>query len=562
MKHKNNFDFLRLIFAIFVIITHSYPLTGFPEVDFLTDLTSYQLSFSHIGVKGFFVISGYLIFKSLLRSNSLFEFYKKRSLRLFPALFVVLLLTLLYVPFIYDSNYGALLQNASFWTYLPNNFFLLNLQHSISGVFETAPKLSAINGSLWTIPYEFGMYVLVSLLFFTRSKEKLTAGIVWLVFVLLGYLSFSPENSFHDFNYILHGKSIVDFGSFFFAGAVFATLKIKINRTTNMVAAGLFVLSIVAIVFHQYKYIQLITFPFCVLVFGLNSSPYINAIGEKIGDLSYGIYLYAFPVQQSLYHFFKLDPVGLMLPSVVLASGFAFLSWHLIEKRALSLKTSPVSINAEMSFFSKLQVGFNSRVPYTNIVFLSLVFIFVGGVNHIQIKNYFIHSFQESAANVAYSNISACGVSGENLWANCTNIDQNSKLIINGLLAETVVYPDHLTCRIPQSVLDTKPIQLEVQVEMNGVRSNPQFLDYAKSNEGHIVVSGSGMNEDGAVWLICQGHNESVSVMLDGINLTTVYYADHVTAEIPEAFRNEEEIKVKLINGDNGAESDQIIISR
>jgi len=511
-------------------------------------------------VKGFFVISGYLIFKSLIRSNSLFEFYKKRSLRLFPALLVVLLLTLIYVPFIYDSSSVPLLQNASFWTYLPNNLFLLNLQHSISGVFETAPKLSAINGSLWTIPYEFGMYVLVSLLFFIRSNEKLTTGLVWLAFIILTYLSFSPSNSFNDFNYILHGKSIVDFGSFFFAGAVFATLKIKINKVTNLVAVGLLIVSVTALYFHQFKYIQLLTFPYCVLVFGLNSTKYINSIGEKIGDLSYGIYLYAFPVQQSLYHFFKLTPIELMLPTILITTIFAYLSWHLIEKRALAMKTIPVSVNAEMNFITKLQVGFNSKVAYTNVVFLFICILFVGVINHIQLKNYFIHSREISTADVSGIKISACGVSGENLWANCTNISQACLLVINGQPVETVVYSDHLTCRLPQNVLDSKPQKISVQVGVNGVNTDPYFLQNAFGSVGKIAVSGYGMNDEGAIWMICQGHSESVAVVFEGTELNTVYYKDHVTAEIPDTLRKNNELKLRLVNQDNGAESDQITI--
>ncbi|MBP6639782.1 MAG: acyltransferase, partial [Bacteroidia bacterium] len=63
--HKNNFDFLRLIFAIFVIITHLKPLSLRQEGDWLMSLTDDQLCFSYLGVRGFFIISGFLIFQSL-----------------------------------------------------------------------------------------------------------------------------------------------------------------------------------------------------------------------------------------------------------------------------------------------------------------------------------------------------------------------------------------------------------------------------------------------------------------------------------------------------------------
>lgn len=75
VSRANNFDFLRLLFASAVVITHSYPLSGMLESDILSRMTSGQISFAYLGVKGFFIISGFLIFKSLLRCDNLLDFY-------------------------------------------------------------------------------------------------------------------------------------------------------------------------------------------------------------------------------------------------------------------------------------------------------------------------------------------------------------------------------------------------------------------------------------------------------------------------------------------------------
>ena len=104
MRHTNNFDFLRLLFAVWVIITHSYPLTGQPEQDLLWKITNGQTVFSYISVRGFFAISGYLIIQSLLRSNNLIDYYWKRILRIFPALFVVLLFSTIVCYFAYNGT--------------------------------------------------------------------------------------------------------------------------------------------------------------------------------------------------------------------------------------------------------------------------------------------------------------------------------------------------------------------------------------------------------------------------------------------------------------------------
>ena len=104
VNQKNNFHFLRLLFAFFVVITHSYAITGIKENDILAQITNSQTTFSYIGVRGFFIISGFLIFQSLKRSENLLNYYWKRILRLFPALIVVLLLTIIIGVFITEEN--------------------------------------------------------------------------------------------------------------------------------------------------------------------------------------------------------------------------------------------------------------------------------------------------------------------------------------------------------------------------------------------------------------------------------------------------------------------------
>jgi peptidoglycan/LPS O-acetylase OafA/YrhL len=119
----NNFNLLRLVFALLVVITHSYPLSGSKTGDYISRLTNGQVSFSFIGLSGFFIISGYLVFQSLDRSTTLLEYYKKRCLRIFPGLFAVLSLTVLLGWIVYESDLNSYVRNISTWTYLPRNFF-------------------------------------------------------------------------------------------------------------------------------------------------------------------------------------------------------------------------------------------------------------------------------------------------------------------------------------------------------------------------------------------------------------------------------------------------------
>ncbi|MDR3022804.1 acyltransferase [Chryseobacterium sp.] len=334
----NNFDFLRLVFASLVIITHSYALSGATQGDPLARLTNGQMEFSYLGVHGFFIISGYLIFKSLLRCKGLPDYYWKRLLRLFPALFVVLFLTVLLAPAVYEGSVPYL-QNKSVYTYIPQNLTLFFRQKGIDGVFESNPYKHSINGSLWTICYEFSMYVMVSLLFFIRKKAFLVKTAVILLFISSYILSI-----FHP--YFLYGlflKMALGSNHFynlmcFFAGGMVLTYLNASKRTENTLIITSFIVLIVSVYLNISQYTCYITLPLLVILLGKRSTPYLNKVGSVLGDTSYGIYIYSFPIQQALMYFFKLDTALLLILSLPLSILLGYISWHLIEKRALSYK--------------------------------------------------------------------------------------------------------------------------------------------------------------------------------------------------------------------------------
>ena len=153
----NNFDFLRFLFAVFVIMSHSYPLSiNDGNEGWLYQVTNGQTVWSLVGLAGFFTISGYLIYQSQKRSKSLLSYLWKRFLMLFPALIVVLLLTVLLAPIVYESD-TPYLKNGSVYYYF-RNVSLYKLQYYITGVFQNNLYPNAINGSLWNLCYEFTMY--------------------------------------------------------------------------------------------------------------------------------------------------------------------------------------------------------------------------------------------------------------------------------------------------------------------------------------------------------------------------------------------------------------------
>jgi len=337
---NNNFNFLRLVFALLVVVSHSYSLAlgGTSPGDYLARLTNGQVSFSFIGLSGFFSISGYLVFQSLNRSKSLWDYFKKRILRIFPGLFTVLFLTLLLGYFVYDSDLKSYVSNASVWTYLPRNFFLLKSQFEIEGIFTKNPYPLAINGSLWSIFYEFSFYIALAVLFFFKKREQLILTASTLFLLLVCRLFWNEELSSHRFT--LEPKLVLEFGPFFAFGSLLAiaqieNITIKVRRLI-LVALTLILVSCVVIqIFDEAKFFII---PIIVILSGIDSIPWINSAINKLGDISYGVYIYAFPVQQTIVFFFRPTVMELMLWSIIISLILGFLSWHGVEKRALLLK--------------------------------------------------------------------------------------------------------------------------------------------------------------------------------------------------------------------------------
>ena len=188
----------------------------------------------------------------------------------------------------------------------------------------------------------FVMYldILLSFLIVFRRKKIIIIQIILSVLFLILFIG----NIFYfkdlkQFVFNLNSKWVLEFGAFFIAGSLLAAIKIeKFNRKNELLVLT-FLLIIAAIYFDFYNYLKYIAVPILLVLFGLNPIPFIYNIGNRIGDLSYGIYIYGFPIQQTLMYYFKLNYLELMIYSLMISFIFAYFSWHYIEKRSLKLKT-------------------------------------------------------------------------------------------------------------------------------------------------------------------------------------------------------------------------------
>ncbi len=333
----NNFDVIRILFAWFVIVSHSYVLNGNGPTDPLASLTNGYMIFSFIGVKGFFIISGYLIFQSLERSQSIADYLAKRMLRIFPALIVVLALTLLIVYFIYPTHEGYYLLDPEIYKYFLGNSVLFMPHFFIKGIFVNQPN-PAINGSLWTIEFEFFFYM-VLLLFFPIRKNKNALKILLSLLIIglfAGNIFFIDE--LKKITSPISLELAFDLGTYFLIGSLIACFNWERIPYKLWITIAFGVVLVIATVFKlNYSWVQ-ISLPFIIIFLGKQSSRIATISHQVLGDPSYGIYLYGFPIQQFIIYFFKPTTVTLLISSTILSFVIGYLSWTFIEKRALVYK--------------------------------------------------------------------------------------------------------------------------------------------------------------------------------------------------------------------------------
>lgn len=322
----NNFDAIRFLAAAAVLVSHSFPIACRTNgAQPLTAFTHGQTNLGSIAVLVFFVISGYLITQSFDRDPAPLRFIKARVLRIFPGLLVALVLTAAVLGAAVTSlPLAQYLTQPDTAQYVYNGLSLVWMQYDLPGVFEGNPARAVVNGSLWTLEYEFLMYLVVLILGMGGLLGRRAVLALWLGALVLSW------------RWI--GGNYVALGTPFLSGAVFYLWRDRVLLDWRLallstaalggaMATGGFRLAFAT--FGAYLVVYLALAP-CVRLPNL----------ARQGDLSYGIYIFAWPVQQTAALLLGSAAtwywdVALSLPAVL---ALAWLSWHFVERPALLLK--------------------------------------------------------------------------------------------------------------------------------------------------------------------------------------------------------------------------------
>lgn len=334
--NPNAFDALRCLLAIGVVYSHAFFLGGYPPEHFLA-WTKGQAIVGELAVLGFFGLSGYLVTASYTRSDSFLDYLSKRIRRIVPGLWMCLLVTAgVIAPAIFYLRHGSvdgftwIGGEASALRYLVSNLAITIRQWSIAGVMDGAIYGGSLNGSLWSLWPESLCYLLVALLgsagLFTRHRPLLLLGLVAL-FVFHAARILLPAL---EFPVLPTWTVLVDRGRYVLAYLVGTSLWIWRDRfVPDLPAALLLVLVLASLArFGGLQLLAPLLIPLTLVFVGQCVSLRLQ------NDVSYGLYIYGFPVQQLLAatalpraHWSLFFVASLLLTLV-----FAFLSWRFVEK--------------------------------------------------------------------------------------------------------------------------------------------------------------------------------------------------------------------------------------
>lgn len=320
---ENNFDFIRFYAALAVIFSHSFKLST-PAEDPLFNFSSGRVDFGTLSVAIFFTISGLLITQSFHRSSSTSRFIRARILRIYPALIITIGLTILLLgPLLTTLPITEYFRHPLVLKYIVN-ISAIKTQYFLPGVFENNLYAKTVNGSLWTLPHEIACYASV-LAIGLMLRQKYTPAIIALTFVsLLFWLTGISVNIFY-----------FGIGSL----AYLCREKIVLNKYLAILALTTFVINIYT---NPNPYlgpiITGITFSYFLLFAGFIRTKSLKNFAKN-GDFSYGLYIFAFPIQQTIAAKIPvLSPYAHFILSAIIAFIFSYASWHLVEKQALKLK--------------------------------------------------------------------------------------------------------------------------------------------------------------------------------------------------------------------------------
>ena len=337
----NNFNFLRLLLASLVILSHSPELLDGNQRREILNRVFHTISFGEVAVDGFFLLSGFLILQSWQREPRLPGYVKKRVLRIVPAFVVAFLVSVLIV--------GPLAAPAAayFAGINPRNLLvsLLGLKEpALPAVFEGLPY-PFVNGSLWTISHEFRCYLLVPVLAWLGCVRNRVGWLIVSTAVLLLWVfgpAFPPDfMSGKAWTLLLADDPDATFRllASFCAGGCFYLFRSEVRYRAKWAAVAAAIL-IPCLFEARLAQLALPTAgAYLLFWFAFARLPTLDFF-KTHSDVSYGVYLYGWPTQSLLIWYVPgIPPWTVCAATLGICLGLGLVSWRVVELPFLRLKS-------------------------------------------------------------------------------------------------------------------------------------------------------------------------------------------------------------------------------
>ncbi|WP_375396537.1 acyltransferase family protein [uncultured Sphingomonas sp.] len=334
-RPTSGFDYMRLSLSVFILVWHSFLVTN--GLAWTRDAILLPTGVViRLALPMFFALSGFLVAGSLERNPSVPTFVLFRALRILPALAVEITLSAVVIGGLTTTLVATqYYDSAMFWSYFLN--IVGWIHYNLPGVFTTNPD-DTVNRSLWTIPSELECYLFLV----GAALLRLYSGRYRLLFLVIGvyaaYLIFRVARNgalpgFQPMGGTVLSRMLI---FYFMTGVVFYRFRDRIPFSLPLCLASI-VVAVATLLFDQTVWLSLVPVAYVTVYLGLLNPPKIALLLR--GDYSYGIYLYAYPIQQVYVYLFPGAPwyvnLALALPTTAI---FAVFSWHAIERPALTLK--------------------------------------------------------------------------------------------------------------------------------------------------------------------------------------------------------------------------------
>lgn len=327
-KRSTNLNLLKFFAACAVIISHSYPLSfGKNHVDYLNVISGNSLGLGGLAVAVFFLSSGYLVSKSIEKRGEK-GYIKARILRIIPPLILSVIITILISGLFFSKlNFGSFILNIDTLKYCLN--MLLIPIHNLPGVFEKNIYGSVVNGALWTLPVEFFCYIILLVFYKLKLLNKKSFRIL-IPIVLISYFFIIIAGDYYAILKLI--MTYLQPMFVFFMGCVYYIYRdsIKVSNEQFIVNCLLFILCI----YLKIGNIGTVLFFPYVLLYVSFCIKQCRTSFSKLGNISYGMYLCGFPIQQMVVSLFggTMNEYLNMIISIPLSMIIGYIIYLLAEK--------------------------------------------------------------------------------------------------------------------------------------------------------------------------------------------------------------------------------------